>query len=43
MWALSRSTDLYRALTVDRGGATPAPSGPLNDAIARVLFPDSVK
>ncbi len=40
MWALSRSTDLYRALTVDRGWSDARAFRALNDAIARVLFPD---
>ena len=40
MWALSRSTDLYRALTVDRRWSDARAFHALNDAIARVLFPD---
>lgn len=40
MWALSRSTDLYRALTVDRNWSDARAFRALNDAIARVLFPD---
>ena len=38
---LSRSTDLYRALTVDRGWSDARAFRALNDAIARVLFPDA--
>jgi len=40
MWALSRSTDLYRALTVDRGWSDERAFRALNDTIARVLFVD---
>ena len=40
LWALSRSTDLYRALTVDRKWSDARAFRALNDTIARVLFPD---
>lgn len=40
MWALSRSTDLYRALTVDRGWSDDRAFDALNDVLARVLLPD---
>jgi AcrR family transcriptional regulator len=40
MWALSRSTDLYRALTVDRGWSHDRAFDALNDVLARVLLPD---
>jgi len=41
MWALSRSTDLYRALTKDRGWDDDKAFTVLNDLLARVLLPDS--
>ncbi len=41
MWALSRSTDLYRALTVDRRWSDARAFRALNDALARVLFLDA--
>ena len=40
VWALSRSTDLYRALTVDRGWSDERAFRALNDAIARVVLPE---
>ncbi len=40
MWALSRSTDFYRALTSDRRWSHKRAFDALNDAIARVLLPD---
>jgi AcrR family transcriptional regulator len=40
MWALSRSTDLYRSLTVDRGWSDARAFAALNDALIRVLLPD---
>jgi AcrR family transcriptional regulator len=41
VWALSRSTGLYRALTVDRGWSDERAFRALNDTIARALFPDA--
>lgn len=38
VWALSRSTDLYRALTVERGWSHERAFQALNDAIARVVL-----
>jgi hypothetical protein len=40
IWALSRSTDFYRALTVDRGWSDERAFRALNAAIARVVLPD---
>ena len=40
MWALGRSTGLYRSLTVDRGWSDQRAFDALNDALARVLLPD---
>jgi len=40
MWALSRSTDLYRALTVDLEWDHDKAFATLNDVLARVLLPD---
>lgn len=40
MWALSRSTGLYLALTLDRGWSDERAFRALNDTIARALFPD---
>jgi AcrR family transcriptional regulator len=40
MWALSRSTDFYSALTVDLRWDTDKAFAALNDALARVLLPD---
>ena len=40
MWALSRSTDLYRALTVDRRWSDARAVSALTNIIARTLFPD---
>jgi AcrR family transcriptional regulator len=40
MWALSRSTDLYRALTVDLRWDDDRAFAALNDVLARVLLPD---
>ena len=39
LWALSRSTDLYRALTVDRGWSDRRARAALTDVLARVLLP----
>jgi AcrR family transcriptional regulator len=39
MWCLSRSTDLYRSLTVDRGWSDERAFAALNDVLARVLLP----
>lgn len=39
MWALSRSTDLYRSLTVDRGWSDRRAQSAVEDALARVLLP----
>ena len=39
MWALSRSTDLYRSLTVDRGWSDRRARAALTDVLARVLLP----
>jgi AcrR family transcriptional regulator len=41
MWALSRSTDLYRALTIDRGWDDDKAFAVLHDLLARVLLVDS--
>jgi AcrR family transcriptional regulator len=41
MWAMSRSTDLYRALTVDRGWSDARAFRALNDAIVHALFPEA--
>jgi AcrR family transcriptional regulator len=40
MWALSRSTGLYRSLTVDCRWSDQRAFDALNDALARVLLPD---
>jgi AcrR family transcriptional regulator len=40
MWALSRSTGLYRSLTVDCRWSDQRAFAALNDALARVLLPD---
>jgi AcrR family transcriptional regulator len=40
MWALSRSTDLYRALTVDRDWDDQKAFGALEDLLARALLGD---
>lgn len=40
MWALSRSTDLYRALTVDLEWDHEKAFATLNEVLARVLLPD---
>jgi AcrR family transcriptional regulator len=40
MWALARSTDLYRALTVDLGWDDERAFAALNDVLARVLLKD---
>jgi len=40
MWALSRSTDLYRTLTVGRGWSDDRAFNALNDILTRVLLPD---
>jgi AcrR family transcriptional regulator len=40
VWALSRSTDLYRSLTVERGWSDARAFAALNDVLVRVLFPD---
>ena len=39
MWALSRSTDLYRSLTVDRGWSDRRAVAALEDVLAQVLLP----
>lgn len=39
MWALSRSTDLYRSLTVDRGWSDRRAQSAVEDTLARVLLP----
>lgn len=40
MWALSRSTDLYRSLTVDLGWDDERAFAAIHDVLARVLLPD---
>jgi len=40
MWALSRSTGLYRSLTVECGWSDERAFNALNDVLARVLLPD---
>jgi AcrR family transcriptional regulator len=40
MWALSRSTDFYRALTTERRWTHKRAFDALNDALARVILPD---
>jgi hypothetical protein len=40
MWALGRSTGLYRSLTVDCRWSDKRAYDALSDAIARVLLPD---
>ena len=39
MWALSRSTDLYRSLTADRGWSDRRAQAAVEDVLARVLLP----
>lgn len=39
MWALARSTDLYRSLTVDRGWSDRRAQAAVEDVLARVLLP----
>jgi len=41
LWALSRSTGLYRVLTVERRWSNARASDALTDIIARVLLPDT--
>lgn len=40
VWALSRSTDLYATLTVDRGWGSADASAAVSDAVARAIFVD---
>jgi TetR/AcrR family transcriptional regulator, regulator of autoinduction and epiphytic fitness len=40
MWAISRSTGVYRSLTVDRGWSDKRAFDALNDLLARALLPD---
>ena len=40
MWAISRSTGIYRSLTVDRSWSDKRAFDALNDLLARALLPD---